>query len=81
MLDTKFEINMINDNELTVGEKLIVVIVVKSFDSIGSDKYLGRTYRYRQGDTRPVKQCQDLMSPYMLKILNDELDHVKIRYC
>lgn len=55
-------------------------MVISSFQIVSSDNRLGRTNNITMhidtGDAKPFKQRQYLMSPYMLKILNDELDEM-----
>jgi hypothetical protein len=52
--------------------------VINSFKEISSETRIGRTNKISMsidtGDAKPVKKKQYLMSPYMLKILNSELD-------
>lgn len=54
--------------------------VIDSFREISSKDRLGRTDKISltidTGDSKPFKQKQYLMSPYMLKILNSELDEM-----
>lgn len=54
--------------------------VIKSFEEIDSMHRIGRTDKITMsidtGDAKPFKKRPYLMSPYMLKILNEELDRM-----
>lgn len=70
----------IPDNELSEVEKVIVNEVIHSFRTVSSENGLGHTNKIEMhidiGESKPFKKRQYLMSPYMLKILNDELDEM-----
>lgn len=71
--------NLIVLEELNKDQKLQVQSVVKEFKQLG-DRKLGRTnrmlYSIDTGEAKPFKQRQYLMSPYMLRHLNSELDRM-----
>ena len=54
--------------------------VIQSFNEISSEEHLGRTDKITltidTGDAKPFKKKPFVMSPYMQKILNDELDEM-----
>lgn len=69
-----FKNSNISDEELAQKTRII-----ESFKDIaGTDEKLGRTHKLAHyietGDAKPFRQRQYLMSPYMLKHLNNELD-------
>lgn len=67
-------------DELDSRQRTQAQEVIDSFKEISSDTRIGLTDKISMtidtGDAPPFKKKQYLMSPYMLKILNDELDHM-----
>lgn len=66
--------------KLSLEQKCQADNIIDSFKEISSDSGLGRTNKIMlsidTGDAKPFKQRQYLMSPYMLNILNNELDEM-----
>lgn len=71
---------LITLDELDLAQRAAAQKVIDSYNEISSDTRLGRTDKITMtidtGDAKPFKRKQYLMSPYMLKILNDELDEM-----
>lgn len=65
-------------DSLTSEQRVKADEIVTSFEEVSSEIKLGRTNKISltidTGDAKPFKKKQYLMSPYMLKILNAELD-------
>lgn len=65
-------------NDLSLGERNRAEKVINSFNEISSNHKLGRTNKIvlniDTGDAPPFRKRPFPMSPYMSKILNDELD-------
>ena len=65
-------------DDLTPNQRKPAELLINSFDSINSDHGLGRTDKITMsidtGDAKPFRQKPFLMSPYMSKILNEELN-------
>lgn len=65
-------------DELTLEQRDKANLVVQSFQEISSENKIGRTNKITlnidTGDAVPFKKRPYVMSPYMLKILNEELD-------
>lgn len=65
---------------LPTEQAAVANAVVESFDKVSSDNRLGRTNKISltidTGDSKPFKKRPFLMSPYMQKILNEELDEM-----
>lgn len=70
--------NLMTLADLTMHQRKKAEEVMKSFEEISSETTLGRTNKITltidTGDAKPFKKKQYLMSPYMTKILNSELD-------
>lgn len=78
--DELSEITVGCEEEFSPSERLQAQEIVDSFNIVSSDERLGRTNKIAMsidtGDAKPIKQKQYNMSPYMLKILNQELDEM-----
>lgn len=77
----KFEIfELLSLDDLSSEQQSKADQVINSYSEISSEHRLGRTDKIVMnidtGDTKPFKKKQYSMSPYMLKILNAELDEM-----
>ncbi|XP_030767447.1 uncharacterized protein LOC115891183 [Sitophilus oryzae] len=67
-------------DDLSIEQRIRAENVIASFDEISSQDKLGRTDKIPlnidTGDAPPFKRRPFSMSPYMAKILNDELDEM-----
>ncbi|CAG9767979.1 unnamed protein product [Ceutorhynchus assimilis] len=67
-------------DDLQDHQRVLAQSVIDSFREISSDTSIGRTNKISMhidtGDAKPFKRKQYPMSPYMLKILNQELDEM-----
>lgn len=65
-------------DDLTTRQQNTAETIIRSFEVIDSEHRLGRTNKIEltieTGDAKPFKKRPYLLSPYMHKILNDELD-------
>lgn len=71
---------MSNEQIFDSEQYVIVKQLIDSLNEINSEHRIGLTNKIRltvdTGDVKPVKQCQYLISTYMLKILNEDLDEM-----
>lgn len=74
------EISTDCEDELSLSEQAQAKLIVDSFQAVSSVNCLGRTDKISMtidtGDAIPFKKRQYHMSPYMLKVLNQELDEM-----
>lgn len=70
----------LSTDNLSIEQRVEIDKVIALFEEVSSKKRLGRTDKITltidTGDAKPFKIRQYLMSPYMLKILNQELDEM-----
>lgn len=79
--DNKFGFNYLcSFDDLNSKQRIEAEMVVQSFNEISCDDRLGRTDKITMtidtGDAKPFKKKPFVMSPYMQKILNEELDEM-----
>lgn len=72
--------SLVTLEELNSSQRIEAQKIIDSFKDISSDTRIGLTNKISMtidtGDAPPFKKKQYLMSPYMLKILNEELDEM-----
>lgn len=75
-VDSKNELE--HRKSLSPDQKVVINELLQSFKEVSGEKRLGRTDRISltidTGDAKPFRRKQFPMSPYMMKILNEELD-------